>query len=112
MTASDLWLVSLMIRSITRRTLRQRGRRGRLDNRRDSISKSSPRLGDPPALRGSPRSPRTFSLPGSRRRARVEPMSGGGELPAGTVTFMFTDIEGSTRLLRQLGDDYFTLIRR
>jgi class 3 adenylate cyclase len=27
-------------------------------------------------------------------------------LPAGTVTFLFTDIEGSTRLLRQLGDDY------
>ena len=28
------------------------------------------------------------------------------ELPAGTVTFLFTDIEGSTRLLRELGDDY------
>jgi DNA-binding SARP family transcriptional activator/streptogramin lyase len=27
-------------------------------------------------------------------------------LPAGTVTFLFTDIEGSTRLLRQLGDGY------
>lgn len=27
-------------------------------------------------------------------------------LPAGTVTFMFTDIEGSTRLLRRLGDAY------
>ena len=27
-------------------------------------------------------------------------------LPAGTVTFLFTDIEGSTQLLRQLGDDY------
>jgi class 3 adenylate cyclase/streptogramin lyase len=27
-------------------------------------------------------------------------------LPAGTVTFLFTDIEGSTRLLRQLGDAY------
>src|SRR5215207_4292121 len=39
-------------------------------------------------------------------------MRWGGALPAGTVTFMFTDIEGSTRLLRQLGDDYFTLIRR
>jgi class 3 adenylate cyclase len=25
------------------------------------------------------------------------------DLPAGTVTFLFTDIEGSTRLLRQLG---------
>src|SRR5438270_6105594 len=28
------------------------------------------------------------------------------ELPTGTVTFLFTDIEGSTRLLRELGDDY------
>ena len=29
-----------------------------------------------------------------------------GALPVGTVTFLFTDIEGSTRLLRQLGDRY------
>jgi predicted ATPase/class 3 adenylate cyclase len=29
-----------------------------------------------------------------------------GELPRGTVTFLFTDIEGSTRLLRELGDGY------
>jgi predicted ATPase len=28
------------------------------------------------------------------------------ELPTGTVTFLFTDIEGSTRLLHELGDDY------
>jgi predicted ATPase/class 3 adenylate cyclase len=28
------------------------------------------------------------------------------ELPAGTVTFLFTDIEGSTRLLGELGDGY------
>jgi class 3 adenylate cyclase len=28
------------------------------------------------------------------------------ELPKGTVTFLFTDVEGSTRLLRQLGDRY------
>lgn len=28
------------------------------------------------------------------------------ELPRGTVTFLFTDIEGSTRLLKQLGDRY------
>jgi class 3 adenylate cyclase len=27
-------------------------------------------------------------------------------LPAGTVTFLFTDIEGSTELIRQLGDGY------
>lgn len=28
------------------------------------------------------------------------------ELPSGTVTFLFTDIEGSTRLLHELGDRY------
>ena len=28
------------------------------------------------------------------------------ELPSGTVTFLFTDIEGSTRLLHDLGDAY------
>ncbi len=27
-------------------------------------------------------------------------------LPTGTVTFLFTDIEGSTRLLQHLGDRY------
>ncbi|HLO27767.1 MAG TPA: tetratricopeptide repeat protein [Anaerolineales bacterium] len=31
-------------------------------------------------------------------------------LPSGTVTFLFTDIEGSTRLLQQLGEDYTTLL--
>jgi YVTN family beta-propeller protein len=47
-----------------------------------------------------------------------EPASGGfspdalsfraqmAELPSGTVTFLFTDIEGSTRLLKQLGERY------
>ena len=41
------------------------------------------------------------------------------ELPTGTVTFLFTDIEGSTRLLQELGDRYAavreehaTIIRR
>ena len=29
------------------------------------------------------------------------------ELPAGTVTFLFTDIEGSTQLLKQLGPDRY-----
>jgi class 3 adenylate cyclase len=34
-------------------------------------------------------------------------------LPSGTVTFLFSDIEGSTALLKQLGDDaYAELLRR
>jgi class 3 adenylate cyclase len=28
------------------------------------------------------------------------------DLPSGTVTFLFTDIEGSTKLVQELGDDY------
>lgn len=31
-------------------------------------------------------------------------------LPTGTVTFLFTDIEGSTRLLQRLGDRYATVL--
>src|SRR5262245_3448634 len=31
-------------------------------------------------------------------------------LPQGTVTFLFTDIEGSTRLLNQLGDRYSAVL--
>ena len=33
-------------------------------------------------------------------------------LPSGTVTFLFTDIEGSTRLLQQLGDGYGELVQQ
>ena len=32
-------------------------------------------------------------------------------LPRGTVTFLLTDIEGSTRMLERLGDDYAGLLR-
>ena len=32
-------------------------------------------------------------------------------LPSGTVTFLFSDIEGSTRLLEQLGDQYADVLR-
>ncbi len=32
--------------------------------------------------------------------------------PTGTVTLLFTDIEGSTRLLDRLGDGYAGVLRR
>src|SRR5262245_2633405 len=32
------------------------------------------------------------------------------DLPIGTVTFLFTDIEGSTRLLQRLGDEFRTVV--
>src|SRR4029453_13786155 len=35
----------------------------------------------------------------------------GVELPTGAVTLVFTDIEGSTRMLRSLGDRYGALLR-
>ena len=34
------------------------------------------------------------------------------ELPSGTVTFLFTDIEGSTRLLTQMGDSYAEVLEQ
>src|SRR5438105_2104004 len=33
-----------------------------------------------------------------------------GELPRGTVTLLFTDIEGSTRLLQRMGERYTSLL--
>lgn len=49
--------------------------------------------------------------------SRDFPEGGGGstvsgriELPSGQVTFMFTDIEGSTRLARMLGDAYRSVL--
>src|SRR5437763_5941387 len=32
------------------------------------------------------------------------------DLPTGTVTFLFTDVEGSTRLLQELGDAYANVL--
>ncbi len=44
--------------------------------------------------------------------AAARPAGGGGAegLPSGTVTFLFTDIEGSTRLLASLGDGYEAIL--
>jgi predicted ATPase/class 3 adenylate cyclase len=39
-----------------------------------------------------------------------EVLASQGTLPTGTVTFLFTDIEGSTRLLQALGDRYGPLL--
>ena len=47
-----------------------------------------------------------FGPPLSLARAGTPIIGGMGELPAGTITMLFTDIEGSTALLRKLGDRY------
>ena len=39
-------------------------------------------------------------------------MTAGEGLPSGTVAFVLTDIEGSTRLLRRLGDGYAAVLER
>ena len=41
-----------------------------------------------------------------REMSATEPAARPAPLPTGTVTFLFTDIEGSTRLLQELGDGY------
>src|SRR6266542_1970975 len=40
----------------------------------------------------------------------IPPSGAEQPLPSGTVTFLFTDIEGSTRLLQQLGEKCATLL--
>ena len=47
-----------------------------------------------------------FVGPGVGRRGRLK------ELPSGTVTFLFTDIEGSTKLVAALGADFGALLER
>src|SRR6266508_417786 len=43
---------------------------------------------------------------GRRKSLNAQPKSIVAELPTGTVTFLFTDVEGSTALLKQLRDRY------
>ena len=42
----------------------------------------------------------------SHNRGRIDAVQPRDDLPAGVVTLVFTDIEGSTRLLHDLGDRY------
>ena len=71
------------------------------------------RLGEPRAGDGLRRRTCDDVGPGHRTRAHAERcrvMSGGPaptQVPTGTVTFLFTDIEGSTRLERDLGAERY-----
>jgi DNA-binding SARP family transcriptional activator/streptogramin lyase len=44
--------------------------------------------------------------------APAAPAATKAQVPTGTVTFLFTDIEGSTRLVQALGDDYGELLEQ
>src|SRR5262245_52701316 len=62
-----------------------------------------------PAARSRPgRWPSCSARTGWSEHVYDEPMPA---LPSGTVTFVFTDIEGSTELLKQLGDRYADVLR-
>src|ERR671933_2322681 len=64
----------------------------------------------PPAIlgRGRPRGGRRPGAVRPGRAAAADPADGSPmpDLPTGTVTLLFTDIEGSTRLLQRLGERY------
>ena len=47
---------------------------------------------------------------GLERMTTNRATTSGRALPTGTVTFMFTDVSGSTRLVRQLGDEAFARV--
>ena len=61
------------------------------------------RPGPPPSLGGGPRgrTPPPATEAGGARCSR------GADLPTETVTFLFTDVEGSTRLLLELGPERY-----
>ena len=50
------------------------------------------------------------SLSASAAPALTKPQA--AQVPTGTVTFLFTDIEGSTRLVQELGDGYGALLEQ
>jgi predicted ATPase/class 3 adenylate cyclase len=81
------------------------------DPERTAFEATARRVLGPP---GPQPEPRTTQPPGGEEAAPIaaaEPIQGEhaaqrASLPTGTVTFLFTDIEGSTRLLQRLGARY------
>src|SRR4051812_3738283 len=67
--------------------------------RSSSVSGSSPCRGSTGCSMSSPRPEADVALSDTPTMTRA--------LPSGTVTLLFTDIEGSTRLLRELGTDAY-----
>jgi predicted ATPase/DNA-binding SARP family transcriptional activator/class 3 adenylate cyclase len=67
----------------------------------EAILLQRPELGSGLAPFGSP-------APAADERSELAPAA----MPSGTVTFLFTDIEGSTKLLTRLGRDYAGVLER
>ncbi len=97
---------------LSRRGINDLERGARLLPRKDTVALLADALGLVGAERttflGAARRPSAFAVP-----AVTSVPDGPGSLdaptsalPAGTITFLFTDIEGSTRLLQQLGSEY------
>ena len=62
------------------------------------------------ARRADPENDRVRRAGARRRRGELVSPAGNTALPAGTLTFVFTDIEGSTRLVQQLGEARFNAV--
>lgn len=79
---------------------------GLAEEDRDHFFEAGRRRPADPSVSGSPLAP----------ASAAEPQDPHGDLlrrltfPTGTVTFLFTDIEGSTRLLQRLGESYSTVL--
>ncbi|HEV2460376.1 MAG TPA: helix-turn-helix domain-containing protein, partial [Ktedonobacterales bacterium] len=54
---------------------------------------------------------RHATAPEVARSVSSSPQTASTALPTGTVTFLFTDIEGSTRLLQQLGSSQYAVVQ-
>jgi len=86
---------------------------------RASSSKCPNRVRVPPGRAGNGRhyssasfAPATSRLPAERPRASLVGVGAERDGPSGVVAFALTDIEGSTKLARALGDEYTTVIGR
>ena len=111
-TAAGLTQEELAERAgLSRRGINDLERGARLLPRKDTVALLADALGlagaDRTAFLSAARGPLALAVPVAA--TTPEPPDGlppASTLPEGTVTFLFTDIEGSTRMLQQLGDAY------
>ena len=111
-TAAGLTQEELAERAgLSRRGVNDLERGARLHPRRDTVALLADALGLAGEDRSTFLSAARHPLPRAASVSAPTPAAPGSlalatTLPTGTVTFLFTDIEGSTRLLQRLGDAY------